>query len=506
MKYIVSVEEIRKADELAIKEYGISSPLLMENAAHSSAEYIKQIFIDNNLKYPSVCFFCGSGNNGGDGFALARHIYDFAKVIIFWIGEESKMSAETYSNYLSATKIGIPVYKLNSQEDCQKIELNYDCIIDAMVGVGGSENIYGLALEILKKVKNYRGIKISIDVPTGLNSETGKANDYCFEANFTITMYAIKLGMLLNNGPDKCGKILVAGLGSPEFILQRVANKFILEKKDLPIFFPKRKRISTKFDYGRVLVIAGSKRFPGAAALVANSCIKSGSGLVLLATTAFHPSLLPEIIQIPVTATDDGTISLRALDELKEEINKADAIAVGSGLGTNSVTMKFVRKLVENYADEKKIVIDADGIKAFTPDFVFNHNVVLTPHTGEFASLLQQDRKLIEVNLFEFAIKYAQKLNCNLHLKYVPCISTNGLISYINPYGNPGMATGGSGDVLTGIVASFLGRGIKPLDAVAIAAFIHSCVGDLYNSKYGAETLTASVLIDNLKEELNFNE
>lgn len=500
MRCVLSVEEMRKVDKTAIDVYGISSALLMENAAHSSSDYIKAIFKEYNLENPKVYLFCGSGNNGGDGFALARHINDFAKVWIFWIGDENKMTPETHSNFESAKKIGLPIKKLSSEEDCRNFDLDCDCIIDALIGVGGSENIRGLAFELLKKLKDYGGLKIALDVPTGLNSDTGKANKFCFHSNFTITMFALKLGMLLNDGPEKCGKILLASLGVPEFILKNYSNKFILENNDLDKIIPKRKRISSKFDYGRILIIAGSKRFPGAAALVANSCISSGSGLVILASTSFHSSLLPEVIQFPVSSTDEGTISFRAYDELKSEINKSDVIAIGSGLTTNSETLKFVRQVVVNHGERKKIVIDADGLKAFDTKFKFNQNFVLTPHTGEFALLTQVDRLEIESNIYDYAFKFAKEFNCNIHLKYVPSISTNGDISFINPYGNPGMATGGSGDVLTGIIASMLAKGLDPLEATASASYLHSKAGDLFFSTFGPESLTASVLIDNLKE------
>ncbi|MGQ9818554.1 MAG: NAD(P)H-hydrate dehydratase [Candidatus Kapaibacteriales bacterium] len=500
MKHILSTAEMRNVDETAINIYGVSSALLMENAAHSSADYIKAIFKEFKFEHPRVFLFCGSGNNGGDGFALARHICDFAKVRIFWIGDVNKMTPETRSNFDSARKIGLQIQKLSSEEDCRNIKFDCDCIIDALIGVGGSENIRGLAYELLKKIKYYNGLKIALDVPTGLNSDTGISNEFCFQADFTITMFTIKLGMLLNDGPERCGKILTASLGAPKFILENFSNKFLLEDDDIGKILPKRKRISSKFDYGRVLIIAGSKRFPGASALVANASISCGSGLVILASTTLHSSLLPEVIHFPVSSTNDGTISLKALDELKGEIEKADVIAIGPGLGANSETLELVRRVVFENIEKKRIVIDADGLKAFEKNFKFNQNVVLTPHTGEFASLIQLDRKEIESNVFKYATEYSKVFNCNIHLKSVPSISTNGDISFINPNGNPGMATAGSGDVLTGIVSALLARGIEPLKATAVSSFLHSKAGDIFFSKYGPEPLTASILIENLKE------
>ncbi len=502
MIFILTPEEMALSDRAAIVDYNIPSSLLMENAAHSSAIFVKEILKEQGLKAAKVTFFCGSGNNGGDGFALARHLHDFYDLEIFWIGDESKMTPETHTNFLSAKKIGVPLRKLNSTEEIEQLEIATDCIIDALIGTGGDENVRGFALNILKKLKTTDALKIAIDCPTGLNSATGVANQYCFDADYTITMFGTKLGMLLNDGLKQCGKVYVASLGAPVKILESFAKTFSFEDSDIRTLIPRRKRISSKFDYGRVLVVAGSKQYPGAAALTANASVRSGAGLVHLASPFFHPALLPEVIQIRLPETEGGTISIKSFECLKSEIDKSDSIAVGPGVGSNSETLELINRIVEYVGTTKPLVIDADALRIISPTRKLSKNVVLAPHTGEFSRFSNIERKDVEKNSYFVAKEWAAKLDCIIHLKYVPSITTDGNFSYLDIAGNPGMATGGSGDVLTGIIASFLARGMNPLIATALASFVHSRTGDVYAEKYGYETLTPSVLIEFLREVL----
>lgn len=502
MIFILTPEEMSLADKAASVDYNIPSALLMENAARSSAIYIKEILQEKGFTDAKITFFCGSGNNGGDGFALARHLADYYDVEVFWIGDETKMSPETYANFLAVNKIGIPIRKLNSTQEIEQLEIRTDCVVDALIGTGGNENIRGFALDMLKKLKTVNAIKIAIDCPTGLNSATGAANEYCFDADYTITMFATKLGMVLNDGIEKCGEIRVASLGAPMKILESIAKTFAFEDTDVKDLFPKRRRISSKFDYGRVLIISGSKQYPGAAALTANASVQSGAGLVRLATTYFHSALFPEVIQIKLPETDDGTISEKSFECLKSEIEKADSVAIGPGIGSNSETLELIRKVVECIGDRKPLVIDADALRIVEPTMKLSKNVVLTPHTGEFSRFSKAERKDVERNSYFIAKEWAEKFECIIHLKYVPSITTDGNFTYLNLAGNPGMASGGSGDVLTGIIASFLARGMAPLVATALAAFVHSRAGDVYAEEFGYETLTPSVLIDFLRKVL----
>ena len=500
MKFVLTPEQMRKADFTAINDYNIPSIVLMENAARSAAEFI-DIIIEDSISYkPRVLIICGSGNNGGDGFAVARHLCDKYHIMVYWIGSEEKMSPETKSNFLSIKKIGIDIFHIKSEDEINNLRFCFDCIIDSMIGVGGSENIKGLALSILKKLEMINTLKIAIDAPTGLNTETGAASPFCFKANYTITMFAIKTGMILNQGMDYCGEILTADLGAPEFIVENLSENMVPEERDVVNLLPRRKRISSKFDYGKVMVVAGSLQYPGAAALTANAAITSGSGLVYLYSSCFHPALLPEVIQVKLESNSDGSISKNSFDLLLEDVNKFDSIILGPGIGSNKEIINSIKIFLDNTPKEIPILIDADGLRALDCNKSYRKNIILTPHTGEFARLIGLDRKSVEINSSNLAKEWADKLNCIILLKHIPVIITDGNYSYWNTYGNPGMATGGCGDVLSGIIGGLLGQGLEPIKAAYTGALIHSLAGDTFAKNHTESNLTASELIKLLKE------
>ncbi len=499
MKYILTPDEMRLADSTAINEYSIPGIVLMENAARSASDYIFEIFENEGLNDPEILILCGSGNNGGDGFALARHLHEDYDVSIAWIGSEEKMSDETKANFQSAKKLNIPVEKFESSDDVEGYFDSFDCIIDSMIGVGGSENLRGLVVDILAEIKETDALKIAIDAPTGLNTETGMAYPDCFFADHTITMFAIKTGMLLNDGIDVCGMIHIAYLGAPDGISAGIAKSKAIERSDLKFLLPRREIVSSKFDYGKVMIIAGSRRFPGAAALTANAAVRSGAGLVYLFTTSIHHSLAPEVIPTEVDSTPDGGISFTAYDTIMETAMKSDVVAIGPGIGREEETLDMVRKIVFNLPDHISIILDADAIGAINPEDQLRNNIIITPHCGEFAALTGEKRSFVEQNHAWLAKEWAAKLNCTALLKHVPSVISNGRSSYWNLNGNPGMATGGSGDVLTGVIAGLLAQETEPLKAAAFGAFIHADAGDRFAEEYSMESLTASDIIDYLK-------
>lgn len=494
---------MRQIDSRAINEFSVPGSILMENAALNSSKIIQKIFLRTGFDNPSVLIFCGSGNNGGDGFTIARQIMEFCSVKIYWIGNETKMSEETRQNYLICKKLGITMQHLDDLSKFNQDDLKSDCIIDALIGVGGSENIKGSALEILKLMKNFYGIKIAIDVPTGLNSENGLASKYAFDADYTITMFAPKTGMLLNKGLDICGVIYVAKLGVPFEISTHYTNNFILDFKTSKAILPKRKKVSSKFDYGKVVIIAGSKNYPGAAALSANAAVKSGAGLVYLLSTRFHSQLLPEVIPVELDANSDGSISKKSKKNIEEFIEKADSLVIGPGLSNNPETISLVFELVNQFSNSKKILLDADGLRAVKSGMKLTENVVLTPHTGEFIRIINNirnessgtDEEMKTVNYYQLITNWANHFNCILHLKWVPSITTDGKKYYWNINGNPGMATGGSGDVLSGIIGALMAQGLNTFEATYLGSYIHSKAGDYAKKYLGMNYLSASDLI-----------
>jgi NAD(P)H-hydrate epimerase len=466
---------------------------------------------------------CGSGNNGGDGFALARMLTHLPHVAVrvVWIGAEDKMSEETAMNFRAAAKHGIPLQHLALAEDVDALNLHADCLIDALVGVGGNEHPRGILAALLEKLAQVkltqispRPFSVAIDIPTGLNAETGKAHKHCFRADLTITMAALKTGLLLNDviGRGKhgiCGEIVVVPIGIPDRHIAQTARIFSLQAADVRVLLPPRNPRSTKHHYGSVAVIGGTSGMSGAPALAANASISAGAGLVRLYAPSIHAATLPEVMTTCLPATETGGIAEKARNLLSEAIEQNTVFVIGPGLGREAESLGVVRWLLESVPPEKPIVLDADGLRSVRKNegesreyMPLRRNIICTPHRGEFARLTDENYETIPERAQEFAPKWALQLGCTLLLKNVPTIITDGTTSYWNTSGNAGLATAGSGDVLAGIIGAMLAQGVEPLQAAALGAYLHSAAGDSYAAQYSEETLTASRIITSLQESL----
>jgi NAD(P)H-hydrate epimerase len=500
MKYILSKEQSKNADEKAIKEYGISSIVLMENAARSTSEVIREYlpnYYEGKLYKRHIMILAGSGNNGGDGFALARHLHEDYNIYVFWIGDESKMSEDTKANYEILKKLDVFCQKIENENELNYINWNAECIVEAMIGFGGSEYLRGLIVPILQKVNSANGLKIAVDIPAGLNADTGKHHHDCFKADHTVTMFSPKTGLYLQNGPEISGHIHIAELGAPYNLIKELSNIKILEKDDIQKIIPQRNRISSKFNYGRVGVIAGSKNMSGAAALAANASIKSGAGLVELITPKIHNSILPEILTHQVDAKN-GIFDHDHVEEVLEVTEKCNVIAIGPGIGNDTSSIEFMQEIYSKIPDQKIKILDADALRILSINKKCSPNTIITPHFVEFSRITSTPVKDILDSPLEKAIYAAKEMECIIVLKHVPTIITNGIETYFNIYGNPGMATAGSGDVLTGIISALSAQKIEKFHAAAFGVLIHSLAGDTYEKKYGQLTLSATNIIENL--------
>lgn len=486
-------EEIRKIDSQSIEELGISGLQLMETAACNSASYITGILEEKSR----INILCGSGNNGGDGFAIARHLCDRYEVKVFWIGEQSKMSDETKTNYNSLKKIGIKTEKIDEKTSLKKLIEKTDCILDAFLGIGADENLRGIVVPILEIIQSFEGLKIAIDNPSGLNASTGKAHKFAFKADYTLTMFAPKPGHYLEDGIEIAGRSIKIPIGTPENKFNYLNKIKLLEKDDIKILINKRKENSSKFDFGRLAIIAGSKAMSGAASMAANSAISSGCGLVHLATV-FPNNIKQEVMTENLQASNNGFISFNNIDRIKKLTKKCDALAIGPGLGTEEETKKLVRQILKDNSD-KATVIDADALDVIDINSKLNENYIITPHTGEMSKITQIDRKEIEENRLEITREWSRKLNCTILLKGKTSIISNGYETYFNNIGNSGMATAGSGDVLAGLIASFLAQGYTPLKSGIIGSLLHSIAGDNYIKTKNKYSLTATKLIEEIE-------
>lgn len=443
MKPILKPKDMYELDTYLIEKIGIASNILMENAAVYSSN-----FINKKLKHNSkILILCGVGNNGGDGLALVRHLITNQNVNFIVIGDKSKFTNDSSINYniLKSLEINeLALSKVNFSE--------YDCIIDALLGIGSRLPLKNDLKKLIQSVNETSALKFAIDVPTGLDAVTGIADKITFQANYTLTMYAAKTGLYLNDGKDFTGKVKVLNLGIPENTIHRFSSF----KRFKQIRLLKRKNNSSKFDYGKCLVIGGSKNMKGAGVMSSNAAISAGAGIVYYCSTDIGDSIFPEIITLKIKRYDESIHNnMNFIDIAK----KCNTIVVGPGLGKSNLNSGMINTLIDSYSD-KIIIIDADGINALDSNRKYNNNIVITPHLGEFSNLIKKDIKQILNNLPVLVLNTAKKMNINILLKGPTSLISNGEEVIFVTDGIPQMATAGSGDVLSGILGAQLNQNL----------------------------------------------
>lgn len=500
MLAVLTPEQMRAADAAAI-ERGVPSLVLMENAARSAAESIEHWLGKERKQTLSALIACGSGNNGGDGFALARHLLCRGwRVSVWWTGSRERMSPETATNLAALEALKVPLLFVPPGQ-LPPPPPPVDVVVDALLGTGARPPLRGEIASILRILRSLPARRVALDVPTGLDAETGEADPEAFAAELTVTMFALKSGLLLNEGIRLCGRIEIASLGVPAAWAAEQADTWVLEWDDIHRLLPPRRRISSKFDYGRVGIIAGSSMMAGAAALAANAAIRTGAGLVYLYTAGrIHSAIAPEIIVRLLPSTAEGWFAPEALPSLQELCERVDALVIGPGTGV--AALPVLSQLLSSLPERLPVVIDADALRAITPESRLAPTRVVTPHLGEFSRMTGLPRETIARRAPWLARQWAQRWGSVVLLKHVPTVITDGRTSYWNRGGNPGMATAGAGDVLSGMLGALLARGLPPLEAAACAAFLHSAAGDFLLTSLSAESLTASALVEALPSVL----
>lgn len=455
---ILTSKEMYSLDSHLINNIGFESKLLMESAAIYISSQIKKIIPKNS----KILILCGIGNNGGDGLAISRHLMNNYDINFTLIGNMSKQSEDNKYNYNILKSLKIKEIKPS------EIEFDkYTCIIDGLLGIGSKPPLDGDIVTVLNKANNSSCLRIAIDVPTGLNVDNGIAHSTTFLADYTFTMYAEKTGHYLNDGKDFCGEIIVIDLGIPNKLIESYSSI----SKYNNLLQIKRKYNSSKFDYGKCVVIAGSEFMSGAAALTCNSAISAGAGLVYLITTKRNQSLFSEIITYEVNELNKNVLDKSELTKLLENCN---SIVIGPGLGKSKDITQMISSILSNYP-EKRYIIDADGISALDCNKSYNKNITITPHIGEFANLINLDRIEIECDLVNLVKETALTMNINIILKGSTTIISNGEEVILVTEGVPEMATAGSGDVLSGILGAQinLNQKIPILECLANGVLTH---------------------------------
>lgn len=512
---IYTTQQVREADSFAINSLGIPSIVLMENAARSLyAEIIKAV--DDSLENNNVGIVCGKGNNGGDGLALARHfmINDyFVKIISLGAEEEFKGDALINFRVTKNLIVEYPSSKLSVYESAKDLSAFDDCslIIDAMLGTGSRGDLAEPYKEIVEKLNQLAAFKVAVDLPTGLDLENA-SGDIIFSADLTVTLSEFKTGLFYGRGYANCGTISKGTIGiGNEFYDKLDITDYLIEPEDAYYGLPAKSLDQHKYSAGKVFVIAGSGKLPGASFLTTNAVLKCGAGSSVLAFPKSIKTLAQQKLgSATVLAYEDERkeyLSETNLQELEEKINWANVIAMGPGLGREESTKNAVIEILKTNKT-KKIVIDADAIHALGNEEYKKLNLkgkVLTPHHKEFADMIGIGLDELGKNLLNYGKNFSTESGSFLVLKGAPTIIFNpGGEVFINTAGNPGLAKFGSGDVLTGMISGFLAQTDEIEEALISAVYIHSLAADLLLEEKTEYGYTSEDLIEEIPNAIKF--
>ena len=511
MKKIATAKQIQKIDALASSSYGMSGLELMENAGTEIVKSLKERFHDFSRK--KVLIFCGKGNNGGDGLVVARQLFKMnIQVTIFLTGRQIDLKKDAAVNAELAFKLGIDIIELD-EAHLHSLEHhleNCNMVIDALFGTGLTRPVSGVYKQTIDKINQSTKHVTSIDIPSGLDSDTGMLMGDCIKADLTLVLALFKRSHLLLPATELMGEVELIDIGIPPELVESEGLEIqVTEESDLRTWFPRRSADSHKGDYGHVLVIAGSKGKGGAAGLTSLAALRMGCGLVTLALPescqkAFelHPL---EVMTVSAPETDVGTFALSAKNILLNHSRGMSAVAIGPGLSTEPETVQLLRELLPII--DCPLIIDADAVNGLAQSLdtisQLKAEAILTPHPKEMSRLIGIETPKILENRVEFASKFARDHSVIIVLKGAATIISqpNGLTT-INPTGNPGMATAGSGDILTGIIASLVAQGFSTPKAAIAGAYLHGLSGDIFAQKESQASLIAGDLLRTLPETM----
>jgi hydroxyethylthiazole kinase-like uncharacterized protein yjeF len=484
---ILTPEQLREVDRLSSEKYGIPSLLLMENAGMRVAEVLEDQF--ENLDQLTIAILCGKGNNGGDGFVVARQLIQkgcFPFVFLFAAEDEVKGDAKTNLNILKA--LGYPPTVVVNEHDWneEKLELlDADLVVDALLGTGVRKPVEGFYRTVIASIEEDfpRAAVVAVDVPSpGV------------QADITVTFSALKPSLVLYPDCEDAGDVILADIGNPPDLLKNENYTLhLIEPHEVLARVPD----SNKGTYGKVLVIGGSRGKSGAAAMAGQAALRAGAGLVTVATAENVLPIvaisMPELMTAALAETAEGSIANQSVAALLKD---KTVVAIGPGLGTAVDTSAFVRRVGSEC--RAQMVIDADGLNALVGFEGDLGGAVLTPHPGEMARLIGKSVESVTSNRIEVATDFAKKRNAYVVLKgYRTTVAAPDGSVYINPTGNPGMATGGTGDILTGMIAGILAQEHLGsfIERLCLAVYLHGLAGDFAAEELGEESLVATDLL-----------
>jgi NAD(P)H-hydrate epimerase len=499
---VLNTAQMREADRRTIHDIGIPSIVLMENAGRQAVAAMEAAFDD--LTSSRVAVICGRGNNGGDGFVVARTLIQRGvETAVFLVGSVGDVQGDARTNIEVLGRIGLTVVEITN---AQEWELHFseisecDVIVDAIVGTGFHGEVAGLLQTVVADVNALGVPVVAIDLPTGVSADSADLAGDAIQASMTVTLAAPKIPLVFPPADLHAGDLVIADIGIPYPVIDELEGPYLelLTRERMRELVPSRAADSHKGDFGRVLIVAGALGRTGAAHLSAMGALRSGAGLVTVATprscVGILASMGAEYMTEPLDETPFGALHFAALDRLFEL--DADVIAVGPGIGRDPGTVAFVHGLLERAG--VPVVVDADGLNAFAsdPDRLMGRDgvdVIVTPHPGEMSRLLGAGIESVQRDRLDHARRFASGHRVHVVLKgHRTIVATPEGRAFVNLTGNPGMATGGTGDLLTGMIAAWVAQLLDAEAACKLAVYLHGSAGDLAAAETGDVSLIAS--------------
>ena len=486
--YLVTAGEMQEMDKQTIELYGLPGRVLMENAGVGATRILLKQF--KGLINKKVGIVAGRGNNGGDGFVMARYLSQKGvSVTVYLLAKKSMVKGDAAENLNILAPLDINVIEMPDQKSFSKYKtsmLHQDIWIDAILGTGLKSDVKGYLRKIIEFINSSEKPVFSVDIPSGLNADTGLPCGTCIQAHTTATFAFAKIGHLIFPGATYSGNLEIVDIGIPNYIAENVGpGQFLLTSELVRAILQKRAPEAHKGNTGHLLIIAGSTGKTGAAAMTAMSAIRSGAGLVTLGIPkSLNPVLETQVLEVmtsPLSEAEGGILDESSFDEIMELLSGKKCLAVGPGIGTAYGTKNLVIRIIQEC--RIPIVIDADGLNNLIDNSHILKNlknpVILTPHPGEMSRLIGKTVSFVQNDRINCARNFAKKFKVHIVLKGARTVIAHpdGKV-FINPTGNPGMASGGMGDVLTGIIAGFVTQGYSPESATHAGVYLHGAAAD----------------------------
>jgi len=495
---VCTIEEMRRCDRRAAEEYGLSDQILMENAGGAVYDVVTRRY---GIEGRHFVVLCGGGNNGGDGFVVARRLNSSgAEVRVFLLADEHSLKGAAAGNLKAAVLAGIPVQRLTSDEELY-LGRSCDVVIDAMLGTGLTRRPEGLYAEVIDRVNASNLPVVSVDIPSGVNGDTGSCPGVAVSAEATVTFGLPKTGNLLPPGRDMCGSLYVSHISFPPTLYSNTGSVEV----GRPLPLPARKLETHKGDYGDVLFVAGARTYLGAPVFAAMSFLKAGGGYARLAVPASVASLMgiraPEAVIVPLEEATGGCSSSSNADALVAIAEKVDVCVLGPGVSLDDEAQILVRTLIGRLGTP--VLVDGDGLTAISgmDQLVAGRTeeTILTPHTAEMARLLGCDVSDVANDRVGAVRAAAGRYRATVVLKGSTTLvcGPDGHVT-MNLSGNPGMATAGCGDVLAGTIPALMCVGMRTEEAAATGVFLHGLAGDMAAEAKGEDGITATDVMDHL--------